>query len=198
MVTFFVSIQSRVIIFPQVPYREYFADSLQQRQPENIMKNQPEISTILYATDLGDHTRPVFRHALAMAKQYGAQIIMLHVVEPISETALSFINTYLSKDLTDDVQKEAMRKIIVNMKERLKKFYDDECGDGNQSAWIKAVLVVAGRPSEEILRVAEEDKADIIIMGKSTRKVRGVRVMGSTARRVSRMADIPVLVVPNY
>ncbi len=162
------------------------------------MKNQPEISTILYATDLGDHTRPVFWHALAMAKQHGAKIVMLHVVEPISETALSVINIYLSKNLTDDVQKEAMKKIIVNMKERLKKFYDDECNDDNQSAWIKEILVVAGRPSEEILRVAEEDKANIIIMGKSTRKVRGVRVMGSTARRVSRMADIPVLVVPNY
>lgn len=198
MVTFFVSIQSRVIIFGQEPYSIFFVDSLQQLQPENIMKKQPEISTILYATDLGDHTRPVFRHALAMARQYGAKIIMLHVVEPISETALSVINTYLAKDLTDDVQKEAMKKIIVNMKERLKKFYNEECGDGNQSVWIKEVLVVAGRPSEEILRVAEEDKANIIIMGKSTKKVRGVRVMGSTARRVSRMADIPVLVVPNY
>jgi nucleotide-binding universal stress UspA family protein len=162
------------------------------------MKNRPEISTILYATDLGDHTRPVFRHTLAMAKQYGAKIIMLHVVEPISETALSVINTYLAKELTDEVQKEAMKKIIGSMQERLNKFYDDECVDGKQSAWVKEVLVVAGRPSEEILRVAEEDRANIIVMGKSTRKVRGVRVMGSTARRVSRMADIPVLVVPNY
>jgi nucleotide-binding universal stress UspA family protein len=166
-------------------------------QPERIIKNQPEISTILYATDLGDHTRTVFRHTLAMAKQYGAKIIMLHVVEPISETALSVINTYLSRELTDDVQKEAMRKIIDSMKKRLNKFYDDECVDGKQSAWVKEVLVVAGRPSEEILRVAEEDRASIIVMGKSTRKVRGVRVMGSTARRVSRMADVPVLVVPN-
>ncbi len=162
------------------------------------MKNKPEISTILYATDLGDHTRPVFRHALAMAKQYDAKIIMLHVVEPMSETAMAVVRTYLSKELTDDVKKDAMKEIIVSMKERLKKFYDDECLDGKQSAWVKEVLVVTGKPSEEILRVAEEDHASIIIMGKSTRKVRGVRVMGSTARRVSRMSRIPVLVVPNY
>jgi nucleotide-binding universal stress UspA family protein len=84
------------------------------------------------------------------------------------------------------------------MKERLNKFYDDECAEGTQSARVKEVLVVVGKPSEEILRVAEEDKADIIIMGKSTRKIRGMRVMGSTARRVSRMSSVPVLVVPNY
>lgn len=162
------------------------------------MKNKPEISTILYATDLGKQTRPVFRHALAMAKQYDAKIIMLHVVEPMSETAKNVISTYLSKELTDEVQKETMKKVIVTMKERLNKFYDDECADGKQSAWVKEVLVVTGKPSEEILRVAEEDKASIIVMGKSTRKVRGIRVMGTTARRVSRMSNIPVLVVPNY
>jgi nucleotide-binding universal stress UspA family protein len=162
------------------------------------MKNKPEISTILYATDLGKQTRPVFRHALAMAKLYDAKIIMLHVVEPMSDTAMAVVNSYLSKDLTDEVQKETMKKIIVNMKERLNKFYDDECAEGTQSARVKEVLVVVGKPSEEILRVAEEDKADIIIMGKSTRKIRGMRVMGSTARRVSRMSSVPVLVVPNY
>jgi nucleotide-binding universal stress UspA family protein len=162
------------------------------------MKNKPEISTILYATDLGKQTRPVFRHAMAMAKLYDAKIIMLHVVEPMSETTMAVVNAYLSKDLTDEVQKETMKKVIVNMKERLNKFYDDECAEGTQSARVKEVLVVVGKPSEEILRVAEEDKADIIIMGKSTRKVRGMRVMGSTARRVSRMSSVPVLVVPNY
>ena len=162
------------------------------------MKNKPEISTILYATDLGKQTRPVFRHALAMAKQYDAKIIMLHVVEPMSETALAVINSYLSKELTDDVQKETMKGVIVNMKERLHKFYDDEYEDGKQAASVREVLVVAGKPSEEILRVCEEEKASIVIMGKSTRKVRGIRVMGSTARRVSRMSRVPVLVVPNF
>jgi nucleotide-binding universal stress UspA family protein len=162
------------------------------------MKNKPEIATILYATDMGEHVRPVFRHALAMAKQYDAKIIMLHVVEPMSETAKTVISTYLSKEITDEVQKGTMKQVIVKMKERLSKFYDDECVDGKQSTWVKKVLVVTGKPSEEILRVAEEDSASIIVMGKSTRKVRGIRVMGTTARRVSRMSNIPVLVVPNY
>lgn len=162
------------------------------------MKNKPEISTILYATDLGTQTRPVFRHALAMAKQYDAKIIMLHVAEPVGETALAVINTYLSKELTEDVQKETMKGVIVQIKERLKEFYADESDNGKQSAFVEEILVVAGRPSEEILRICEEENASIIIMGKSARKVRGIRVMGSTARRVSRMSRVPVLVVPNY
>lgn len=162
------------------------------------MKFKPEISTILYATDLGNQTRPVFRHALALAKQYDAKIIMLHVVEPMSDTAKNIINAYLPKELTDEVQKETMKEVIANMKERLNKFYDDEHLDPKGKETVKEVVVVSGKPSEEILRVADEENAEIIIMGKSTRKVRGIRVMGSTARRVSRMSDVPVLVVPNY
>ncbi len=162
------------------------------------MKQNPEISTILYATDLGGQTRPVFRHAMAMARHYDAKVCMVHVVEPISDTARAIINSYLPKELTDDVQKETMKEVLVKMKERLKKFYKEEGQDEKLSSRINEVLVVAGKPSEEILRVAEEDKADMIVMGKSTRKVRGIRVMGSTARRVSRMSNVPVLVVPNY
>jgi len=162
------------------------------------MKNSPEISTILYTSDLGKQTRPVIRHALAMAKQYNAKIIMMHVVEPIGETAKSVISSYLDKEITDEMQKEGMKALLGTMKKRLKAFYKEECEGASESSLVKEVLVVTGKPSEEILRIAEDEKANMIVMGKSTRKVRGIRVMGSTARRVSRMSNVPVLVVPNY
>jgi len=90
-----------------------------------------------------------------------------------------------------------MKDLLETMKDRLTKFYQEEYAGENKSR-VKGVMVVSGKPSEEILRVAEEENVDMVVMGKSTRKVRGIRVMGSTARRVSRMANIPVLVVPNY
>lgn len=162
------------------------------------MNKSPEISNILYVTDLGKQTRPVIRHALAIARQYDATITMLHVVEPMGAAAKAVVSSYLSKELTDEVQKAAMQDTLVTMKNRLKKFYTDECEIDLDSKRVKEVIVVSGKPSEEILRVAEEDHADMIVMGKSTRKVRGIRVMGSTARRVSRISRIPVLIVPNY
>jgi len=162
------------------------------------MKNSPKVKTILYASDLGGGTIPVFHHALAMAKQYNAEIIMVHVVEPISDSAKAVIKSYLAKDITSDVQKDVMKSTLVRMKKRLKGFYKAEGLDSDYSKQVKKVHVIAGKPSEEILRIAEKGNADMIIMGKSTRKVRGVRVMGSTARRVSRMAKLPVLVVPNF
>lgn len=162
------------------------------------MNKSPEVKTIIYATDLGGQTRPVVRHALAMARLYGARVIMVHVVEPMSEAARSVVMAYLSQDVTKDVQKKAMEDTLALMKERIKTFYLEEHYEGKDSKLVKEAVVVSGKPSEEILRVCEELKGDMIVMGKSSRKVRGIRVMGSTARRVSRMSMVPVLIVPNY
>lgn len=161
------------------------------------MKYNPKISTILYATDLGDHTRPVFRHALSLAKLYDAKIIMLHVVEPMGETAKAVISAYISKEFSEEMLKESMQELLVKMKDRLRRFFEEECEEEKVCSNVKELIVVAGRPSEEIMRVAEEEKADLIVVGKSTNTVRGLKVMGSTSRRVSRIATLPVLVIPN-
>jgi nucleotide-binding universal stress UspA family protein len=94
--------------------------------------------------------------------------------------------------------KESMKDLLVRMKDRLRRFFEEECEEEKICSSVKELMVVAGKPSEEILRVSEEEKADMIIVGKSTRRVRGLRVMGSTARRVSRIAMVPVLIIPNY
>jgi len=161
------------------------------------MKYDPQIATILYATDMGGETRPVFRFAIDMAKHYNAEIIMLHVVEPIGETARAVISNYLDQSVSRELEKKSMKNVLEKMKERLGKFYSEECdSDEKSSVSIREVMVVSGRPSEEILRVAEDENIGMIVMGKSSRKVRGIGVMGSSARRVSRLSKIPVLVIP--
>lgn len=162
------------------------------------METIPQISTILYATDLGKHTRPVFRHAIAQARVHNATIIMLHVVEPLSETARAVIAAYMPESAIEEVQKDGMKSIISHMKERITKFHDEEFHDQEKATIpVKEMVVVAGRPSEQILTVAEDYKVDMIIMGQSAKKVLGSRVMGSTARRVSRLAKVPILIIPN-
>ena len=162
------------------------------------MPEIPKISKILYATDLGKHTRPVFMHALAQAEINNASVIVLHIVEPISDTTQAVIDTYLSETDIVRVQKDGMQKVLKYMKKRIDTFLQEECGGKSlESVPIKEIIVVAGRPSEEILRVAEEKEVDMIVIGKSSRKVRGSKVMGSTTRRVNRLSLVPVLMVPN-
>jgi nucleotide-binding universal stress UspA family protein len=52
----------------------------------------------------------------------------------------------------------------------------------------------AGHPSDEILKVAAEEKADLILIGNSERKGLNRIIAGSVAREVQKHTRIPVLV----
>lgn len=162
------------------------------------MNSLPQIKTILYTTDLGKNTRPVFRTALSLAKAYEAKVIMLHVVEPMTSAMQAVVDTYLPEGEAKKVYQDGMKSVLGEMRTRLEKF----CAEGFESpellqGLVKEILVVSGRTSEEILKTAQKHQADIIVMGKSTRSVFGSDVSGSSTRRVSRHASIPVLMVPN-
>jgi nucleotide-binding universal stress UspA family protein len=162
------------------------------------MEPIPKISTILYATDLEEHTRPVFKHAIAQANVHNATIIMIHVVEPLSETARAVISAYMPDAVIEEMHKDGMKDIIDTMKTRIRKFHDEEFqGQDTAAIPVTKMVVVAGKPSEQILTVADEYKADMIVMGQSTKKILGSSVMGSTARRVARLTKVPVLIIPN-
>jgi nucleotide-binding universal stress UspA family protein len=155
----------------------------------------PEFKTILYATDLGgEHTKPVFAAALSLANEYDADIIMVHVVEPMSMAMQAVVDTYLTEFDAKKVYQDGMKSVLETMKARLKNFCDEELGShSTQNVHVKEMLIASGKTSEEIVRVAEEHDADLIVIGKSTR----TGVVGSTARRVPRHTNIPVLIIPN-
>jgi len=162
------------------------------------MHSIPDVKTILYATALGQRTRPVFRYAISLARQYNARIILLHVVEPLSNEARAVIETYMSIEAADRVQRDNMQQVLQEIKVRLQKFCTEEMESTKTDvSKVHEVMVIAGDPSEEILGVADKNTVDLIVMGRSTGSVFGSTVMGSVARRVTRHAKVPVLVVPN-
>ncbi|MGL1933270.1 MAG: universal stress protein [Desulfotalea sp.] len=158
----------------------------------------PVTKKILYVSDLGNHTRPVFRQAISYARAHDAKIMMLHVVEPMTDATKMALETYFPNDIAKEMKKDGMKKVLATMRERVKKFVQDECSGGIcELTPVEEIFVVEGKPSEVILRIAEEQGADLIVMGKSARKVRGIRILGDTARRVSKHAKVPVLIIPN-
>ncbi|WP_456385229.1 universal stress protein [Desulfolithobacter sp.] len=162
------------------------------------MSTFPEVRTILYLTDLGDHTRPVFRQAVVEARKHGARILMLHVVEPLGPTGTMVLDMYLSAEKAENLKKGGMQEILEKMKQRLEIFCQEELGAcGMEPALVREILVASGQVSEEILRVADKHGADLIVMGRSASKRFATAAMGSTVRRVIRSSKIPVLVVPN-
>jgi nucleotide-binding universal stress UspA family protein len=56
-------------------------------------------------------------------------------------------------------------------------------------------LLGIGSPAEEILLMAKNEKADLIIMGSRRLGKDNLNTLGSVARRVSDLAQCPVMVV---
>ena len=158
----------------------------------------PKIKTILYASDLGDQTRPASRMAISLAQQYGASIVMLHALEPVGSYGRALIETYVSSEDLESVYQEGQQRVLENMRERIKKFTEEElAGSADMSAHVSSIVVKEGLPGEVIVEEAPDGIVDLIVVG-THRGVGGLTRMliGSTARYVTQHATCPVLVVP--
>lgn len=154
--------------------------------------------TILYATNLGTHMRPVFRQAINMARIHGAKIIMLHAVAPIGTTGQAILSMYLPDKEVNEIEQESMSQVIETMRERLKNYCaeeDDICKDKDQI--IDKIAVSAGNPADVIKQYAESHHVDLIVIGSHTRHSTGGVLLGTTARTVTQHSRIPVLIIPN-
>jgi nucleotide-binding universal stress UspA family protein len=161
------------------------------------MTMSTEIKTILYATDLGDKMRPVFRYAVTLAQKCGAKISMLHVSEVLSQQVHWAIQTYMPEADTRQIEQEGMKEVKDRMRARLAAFCKEELGQSpEQSNLVSDVSVVTGKPAETIVKVAEDRNVDLIIIGTHTDSAFGSSLLGSTARKVTQLSKKPVLVVP--
>ena len=153
----------------------------------------PAYKTILYATDMGKHMRPVFRHAISLAQHYEAKLIMLHVAEPLGDTGMAALELYMPEKV-DSFQDDELKDILATMKQRLVNFYHDELGD--KAGIVSKVAVVSGHPAEEIEKYAKKKEADLIVIGTHTKGGLASVFLGSTARKLIHVSDRPVMVVP--
>lgn len=153
----------------------------------------PQINTILYATSLGKHTRPVFRQAVNQATLNDAKIIMLHVVEPMGEMGHALIQNYVSEDLIKKMHDEGIEAIHENMQQRVEKFCEEELQSLDQPVVLNIEHKVAeGNQADCILKAASTLDVDLVVMGAENR----FGHHSHTSQQVIRSAKVPVMVVP--
>lgn len=140
-----------------------------------------ELRKILIPFDFSDHSRHALRWGVSLAKQYGAKMLLLHVIPEVLEeaSARESASEQLVIDLTADIEAQLQDISHQEMRE-----------GGSMQA-----KVVDGKPAEEILRVAHEEAVDLIIMGTHGRTGLPHLLLGSTAEAVVRGAPCPVFTV---
>jgi nucleotide-binding universal stress UspA family protein len=141
------------------------------------------LNKILVPVDFSDFSAKALDYALAFADQFGARLVLLHVVEPaVYPESYMLVATALD-DLSRDLLRGAQQKLGELSQARI--------GDRVPSE----SLVRLGRPYSEIAAAASELDVDLIIL--ATHGYTGLKhvLLGSTAERVVRHAPCPVLTV---
>jgi nucleotide-binding universal stress UspA family protein len=135
------------------------------------------IRTILYATDFSENSAAAFRVASSLARDYGAQLIVLHVQLP--SVVYGDMGAYF-------VAPEGKNQELMKQLRELKP---------EDPAVVVDYRLVEGDPAEEILHTARETNSDVIVLGTHGRKGLGRLLLGSVAEQTVRTAPCPVVTV---
>lgn len=138
-----------------------------------------QVKTILHPTDFSAHSAAAFQMACALARDYGAELILLHVKSPevlYVESYLPAVEPLESRRALED-QLAQLRPADPTI--RVSRRFEE------------------GDAAGEIIRVAEETKCDLIVLATHGRRGIGRLLMGSVAEAVLRRAPCPVLTVKN-
>jgi nucleotide-binding universal stress UspA family protein len=139
----------------------------------------PTIRTILHPTDFSADSRPAFEAACSFAADYGARLILLHVVAP-SVTPL------LSEPPPNPLEPAESHESLRG------RFSWPRPPDPRVRAEHR---VTEGDPPDEILRLAERVPCDLLVLGTHGRTGWSRFWLGSVAEEVLRKARCPVPVV---
>ena len=157
----------------------------------------PQIKKILYATDLSKNSAYAYRYAMNMAEKYNAEIVILHVIEPIPPAARHYMKIYVDEAKWDEKIKYEQEMAIEQIKKRLEGFCKKESQDTPQClALVSTILVRPGHPVEEILKAADEEQCSIIVLGTHGKGFLKHSFLGSVARSVLDRAMKPVFIIP--
>jgi nucleotide-binding universal stress UspA family protein len=137
---------------------------------------------IVHPTDFSPASDPAFVKALEAAKRDGAELLLVHVLEPISAFS---DEAYLARRL--EVREASATVARQGFEVMLARAKDAEVP--------ATEVLLDGWPPEQIANIAKERGAVLIVMGTHGRT--GVRklLLGSVAERVVAMAPCPVLTV---
>jgi nucleotide-binding universal stress UspA family protein len=138
---------------------------------------------ILVAIDFSAGSAQALRYALKFAIQFDSYLLLLHILHEPAEAPGFYSSEKAGKMVLGSMEEEASRM----MEEFTGKYLKE---------WKKFdTRIIPGLPAEEIVRTAEKEKVDMIVMG--TRGHSGLKrlMIGSVTDRVIRACTCPVLAV---
>jgi len=140
---------------------------------------------ILLATDASKHAGLAAKAAIELANTTGSELHLVYVTHLLTETSeASYMAAQLYQEMYEEAKQEAQRLLDEQVR------VIEEAGGRVAGAHLRI-----GRPDKEVIRLGEELRAHLVVVG--SRGLSPIRraLMGSVSDSVVRHAHCPVMVV---
>jgi nucleotide-binding universal stress UspA family protein len=142
---------------------------------------------VMAATDLSDPSLPAVARAAEEARLRGARLVVMHAMEgslaAYGASAAALLGNVAPTPTAEDQQQ--MRSTLVTLlRDAMRRF-----GAEGEA------LVLEGGAVASVIRAAEEQQADLLVVGSHGRTGLSRLLLGSVAEKLVRLADCSVLVV---
>ena len=136
-----------------------------------------KFKTITVATDLGECSSSALRYAQAIARQHGATLVVVHVIDPLGYafpygTPAAFETNQAAREELTKIEEETRRQGIP----------------------VHSVLE-SGIVCERILQAVKDHLSDLLVLGTKARTEAGRIALGTVARQLLGKAPCPILTV---
>jgi nucleotide-binding universal stress UspA family protein len=140
-----------------------------------------KIDKILLPLDFIDLPLHLVHQAAALAHHFNSEIVLLHVVTPLSYPAGVFV----------DKHHKVARDLLAEMVTRARAKLDESLGKELKGLTIKRMLR-EGDPAREIIRAAQEERAKLVMIPTHGRGALGRLLLGSVTANVLHHCGCPV------
>jgi universal stress protein A len=144
---------------------------------------------ILVPTDLSEHSRRALNYGCWLAAEEKSSLVILHVANELAAWE------FFSEDLVildSSTKPWPLDRVLAEASLDLNRFLEPSLPNLKNSACATR-KVMLGPVAQQIISVAEEENADLIVL--SPRRQRGLRhlIFGGVTDRVTRLSPCPVL-----
>ena len=140
------------------------------------------LQKIVCALDLSEHSKLVAEYATMLAKMSGASIVAVYAAPTLTQ--------YTGFHVPPNTIDSFVGEIVSGAEKAMTDFVTEHFPE----VQVKAEVVV-GYAAEEILSLAENEDADLIVMGTHGRKGIDRILFGSVAEKVVKNSSRPVLTI---
>jgi nucleotide-binding universal stress UspA family protein len=166
-----------------------------------------KVKTILFASNLDENSRSFFSVAAVLAAQMNTRVIVLHVQERLQESYEGIavgifgarrwgeiLHEYLQSGRESDLKNDSEKQIIGAALAQLGRESERVVSGFNSTEC--EFIIKEGDIVEEIVKLSEVHKCDMVIMGSSKSSSSGITV-GPYIKSVVKKMKIPVVIAPH-